>query len=164
MPAANRGKVVYADDLGIYGQCVIIDHGLGLQTLYGHLSRIGVKVGDQVQKGQIIGNTGDTGLAGGGPPALRRGGLRRAGEPDRVVGSLLDQEQLQLQTAGGNKAACPGPVKFTLPGTPATASRLSPAPNAPPSNEPVARWSFMGAHVTADIDIFRIWSKVNDIQ
>jgi murein DD-endopeptidase MepM/ murein hydrolase activator NlpD len=65
VPAANRGKVVYADELGIYGQCVVIDHGLGLQTLYGHLSRIGVKVGDEVQKGTIIGNTGDTGLAGG---------------------------------------------------------------------------------------------------
>ena len=65
VPAANTGKVVYADDLGIYGQCVIIDHGLGLQSLYGHLSRIGVKAGDPVQKGQIIGNTGDTGLAGG---------------------------------------------------------------------------------------------------
>ena len=57
--------MVYADDLGIYGQCVIIDHGLGLQSLYGHLSRISVKPGDPVQKGQIIGNTGDTGLAGG---------------------------------------------------------------------------------------------------
>jgi murein DD-endopeptidase MepM/ murein hydrolase activator NlpD len=65
VPAANRGKVVFADDLGIYGQCIIIDHGLGLQTLYGHLSRIDVKDGDQVQKGQIIGATGDTGLAGG---------------------------------------------------------------------------------------------------
>jgi murein DD-endopeptidase MepM/ murein hydrolase activator NlpD len=65
VPAANDGKVVYADDLGIYGQCVIIDHGLGLQTLYGHLSRIGVKVGDQVKKGDVIGTTGDTGLAGG---------------------------------------------------------------------------------------------------
>ena len=65
VPAANRGQVVYADDLGIYGQCVIMDHGLGLQSLYGHLSRIGVKVGDRVQKGQIIGTTGDTGLAGG---------------------------------------------------------------------------------------------------
>jgi len=63
--AANNGKVVYADDLGIYGQCVIIDHGLGLQTLYGHLSRIGVKVGDEVKKGQSIGNSGDTGMAGG---------------------------------------------------------------------------------------------------
>jgi len=65
VPAANVGKVVYADDLGIYGQCIIIDHGLGLQTLYGHLSRIGVKVGDKVHKGQIIASTGDTGLAGG---------------------------------------------------------------------------------------------------
>lgn len=65
VPAANRGKVVYADDLGIYGQCVIIDHGLGLQTLYGHLSRIGVNEGDEVKKGDIIGDTGDTGLAGG---------------------------------------------------------------------------------------------------
>jgi hypothetical protein len=65
VPAANRGRVVYADDLGIYGQCVIIDHGLGLQTLYGHLSRIGVKAGEEVHKGEIIGNTGETGLAGG---------------------------------------------------------------------------------------------------
>ncbi|WP_129124565.1 M23 family metallopeptidase [Geomonas oryzae] len=65
VPAANSGKVAWADDLGIYGQCVIIDHGMGLQTLYGHLSRIGVKEGDQVKKGDIIGDTGDTGLAGG---------------------------------------------------------------------------------------------------
>lgn len=65
VPAANAGSVVFADDLGIYGNCVIIDHGLGLQTLYAHLSQIGVKVGDTVSKGQIIGHTGATGLAGG---------------------------------------------------------------------------------------------------
>jgi len=65
VPAANAGKVVYAADLGIYGQCVIIDHGLGLQTLYGHLSQIDVKVGDTLSKGQIIGRTGTSGLAGG---------------------------------------------------------------------------------------------------
>jgi len=65
VPAANRGTVVFAGDFGIYGQCVIIDHGLGLQTIYGHLSRIGVKPGDTVAKGQIIGNTGATGMAGG---------------------------------------------------------------------------------------------------
>ena len=65
VPAANRGKVVHADDLGIYGQCVIIDHGLGLQTLYGHLSRMAVKAGENVEKGQIIGNTGTTGMAVG---------------------------------------------------------------------------------------------------
>lgn len=65
VPAANRGKVVFTGDLGIYGQCIIIDHGLGLQTIYGHLSQIRVKQGDNVESGQIIGNTGATGMAGG---------------------------------------------------------------------------------------------------
>ena len=65
VPAANRGKVVFAGNFGIYGQCIIIDHGLALQSLYGHLSRIGVKPGDNVEKGQIIGSTGTTGMAGG---------------------------------------------------------------------------------------------------
>lgn len=63
--AANDGKVVFAGTRGIYGQCVIIDHGLGLQTLYGHMSLIGVKVGETVKKGQVIGRTGMTGMAGG---------------------------------------------------------------------------------------------------
>jgi murein DD-endopeptidase MepM/ murein hydrolase activator NlpD len=63
--AANAGKVVFADFLGIYGNCVIIDHGLGVQSLYAHLSMIGVKNGDTVTKGQEIGRTGSTGLAGG---------------------------------------------------------------------------------------------------
>ena len=63
--AANAGRVVYADDLGIYGGCVLIDHGLGLATLYGHLSRIDAKVGDEVAKGETLGRSGSTGLAGG---------------------------------------------------------------------------------------------------
>jgi murein DD-endopeptidase MepM/ murein hydrolase activator NlpD len=63
--AANRGKVVYADELGIYGNCVIIDHGMGVQSLYGHLSSIGVKAGDMVDKEQELGKSGMTGLAGG---------------------------------------------------------------------------------------------------
>jgi murein DD-endopeptidase MepM/ murein hydrolase activator NlpD len=63
--AANRGKVVWADYLGIYGNCIIIDHGMGLQSLYGHLSQIGVKVGDMVELGQQIGRSGSTGMAGG---------------------------------------------------------------------------------------------------
>src|SRR5688572_4034588 len=63
--AAQRGTVVHADDLGIYGNCVILDHRLGVQSLYGHLSSIGVRVGDKVEKGQEIGRSGQTGLAGG---------------------------------------------------------------------------------------------------
>jgi murein DD-endopeptidase MepM/ murein hydrolase activator NlpD len=63
--AAERGVVVHASDLGIYGNCVIIDHGLGVQSLYGHLSSIGVKVGDKIEKGAEIGRSGMTGLAGG---------------------------------------------------------------------------------------------------
>ncbi|MFL6351911.1 MAG: peptidoglycan DD-metalloendopeptidase family protein [Bryobacteraceae bacterium] len=63
--AANSGKVIYADRLGIYGNCVILDHGYTLQTLYGHMSKIGVKVGDTIQKGQQIGVSGLTGMAFG---------------------------------------------------------------------------------------------------
>lgn len=63
--AANSGTVAFAGDLGIYGNTVIIDHGLGLFSLYGHLSTIDVKTGDAVAKRQIIGKTGETGLAAG---------------------------------------------------------------------------------------------------
>ena len=63
--AANRGKVLYAAPLGIYGNCVIIDHGMGVQSLYGHLSSFAVKAGDTVEKEQQIGISGETGLAGG---------------------------------------------------------------------------------------------------
>jgi len=63
--AANRAIVLYAADLGIYGNCVILDHGLGVQSLYGHLSSIDVKPGDTVEKGQTLGRSGMTGLAAG---------------------------------------------------------------------------------------------------
>jgi murein DD-endopeptidase MepM/ murein hydrolase activator NlpD len=63
--AANSGTVAFTGDLGIYGNTVIVDHGLGLFTLYGHLSSIDVKAGDAVAKRQILGKTGETGLAGG---------------------------------------------------------------------------------------------------
>ncbi|MFP4071571.1 MAG: M23 family metallopeptidase [Desulfovibrionales bacterium] len=65
VPAANNGRVVFADNLGIYGQTVIVDHGFGLQTLYSHLSEFNASVGDTVQKGQTIGRTGETGMAFG---------------------------------------------------------------------------------------------------
>jgi len=63
--AANSGKVAFTGDLGIYGNTVILDHGLGLFTLYSHLSSIEVKVGDPVAQRQILGKTGETGLAAG---------------------------------------------------------------------------------------------------
>lgn len=63
--ASAAGKVVFADDLGIYGNTVIVDHGIGVFTLYGHLSSLAVAQGDNVQMGGVIGRSGDTGLAGG---------------------------------------------------------------------------------------------------
>ncbi len=63
--AANSGIVAFTGDLGIYGNTVIIDHGLGLFTLYSHLSSIDVKVGEAIKQHQIIGKTGETGLAAG---------------------------------------------------------------------------------------------------
>jgi murein DD-endopeptidase MepM/ murein hydrolase activator NlpD len=65
VPASNDGKVIWAQDLGIYGNCIVIDHGYGLQSVYGHLSEFLVKKGDLVKKGQTIAKTGSTGLAGG---------------------------------------------------------------------------------------------------
>ncbi len=65
IPAAADGEVVWADYLGIYGLCVVIDHGLGLQTLYAHMSQLDAHVGDLVVAGQILGRSGATGMAGG---------------------------------------------------------------------------------------------------
>ncbi len=65
VPAANSGVVSFVGDLGIYGQTVIVDHGLSLFSLYGHLSEISVTQGEVVAQGDPIGRTGETGLAGG---------------------------------------------------------------------------------------------------
>ncbi|RLA79040.1 MAG: M23 family peptidase [Deltaproteobacteria bacterium] len=65
VPASNRGRVIYTGPMGIYGNVVILDHGLGLASLYAHLSHCTVKEGEEVKKGQVIGYTDTTGLAGG---------------------------------------------------------------------------------------------------
>lgn len=65
VPAANGGKVVLADNVGIYGKTVMLDHGFGLFSMYAHLSHIGVSQGQSVSRGDIIGKTGTSGLAGG---------------------------------------------------------------------------------------------------
>lgn len=65
VPASNRGVIALARYFGIYGNAVIIDHGYGLMSLYGHLSSIAVHEGQQVERGQELGRSGQTGLAGG---------------------------------------------------------------------------------------------------
>lgn len=65
IPAANRGRVAFTGDLGIYGLTVVIDHGFGLFSLYAHMSGISVVKGDIVEKGDVLGHTGATGLAVG---------------------------------------------------------------------------------------------------
>ncbi len=60
---SNSGTVVYAEENGIYGNMPMIDHGLGLYSLYGHCSQMLVKVGDKVNAGDVIAKTGKTGLA-----------------------------------------------------------------------------------------------------
>ncbi len=65
IPAGGAGVVLFADYLGIYGKTVIIDHGFGLSSLYAHMSRIEVENQQRVKRGEIIGRTGKTGLAGG---------------------------------------------------------------------------------------------------
>jgi murein DD-endopeptidase MepM/ murein hydrolase activator NlpD len=65
VPAANNGRVALAEYLGIYGKTVLLDHGFGLLSMYGHLSRIEVEKDQVVSNGDVIGYTGMTGLAGG---------------------------------------------------------------------------------------------------
>ena len=103
--AANDGTVLHASWLGIYGNCVIIDHGLGVQSLYGHLSSFDVKVGDTVTSGQTIGRSGMTGLAGGDHLhfTMLVGGAD--GESGRVVGSTLDRGSGRAKAARSR----PGP-------------------------------------------------------
>jgi hypothetical protein len=63
--AANNGRVIFAENLGIYGMTVVLDHGQGLASTYSHLSSISVQVGQEVKKGEVVGVSGQTGLAGG---------------------------------------------------------------------------------------------------
>jgi murein DD-endopeptidase MepM/ murein hydrolase activator NlpD len=65
VPAANSGRVIFTGPLGIYGNTVLIDHGCGLFSMYSHLSQIETEVKKEVKKGETLGRTGSTGLAGG---------------------------------------------------------------------------------------------------
>jgi murein DD-endopeptidase MepM/ murein hydrolase activator NlpD len=63
--ATQRGRVVLAEPLYFSGNTVVLDHGLGLYTLYGHLDSIDVAVGDLVEAGALLGNVGATGRVTG---------------------------------------------------------------------------------------------------
>lgn len=76
--AMAKGEVIFAGARGGYGNCVILNHGNGLQTLYGHLSKIIVNAGQKIEIGQQIGNIGSTGRSTG--PHLHYE-VRRNGQP-----------------------------------------------------------------------------------
>ncbi|MDR1344542.1 MAG: M23 family metallopeptidase [Tannerellaceae bacterium] len=63
--ATGNGVIVFSGWKQNYGNCITIDHGFGYQTLYGHMSKMNVRVGQKVTRGEIIGHVGDTGLSTG---------------------------------------------------------------------------------------------------
>ena len=65
MLACEDGTVISAGYMGGLGNCIVIDHGNNLQTVYGHLSEIKVKEDQKVVRGQYIGNVGSTGNSTG---------------------------------------------------------------------------------------------------
>jgi murein DD-endopeptidase MepM/ murein hydrolase activator NlpD len=117
--AANDGRVVYAADLGIYGNCIVVDHGYALQSIYGHLRQIDVKVGDMVKKGQKMGIAGQTGLAGGvhvhfsmqvdGVQVNPREWWDEHWIKDRILSKLAPEKIAELSSAAAAPAAATAP-------------------------------------------------------
>jgi murein DD-endopeptidase MepM/ murein hydrolase activator NlpD len=109
--AANSGTVLLAEWLGIYGNCIIVDHGLGVASLYGHLSSIDVAPGERVDRGQTLGRSGMTGLAGGDHLHFT---LLIGGEPVNPVEWwdahwMADRLERKLREAGGTSAPATRP-------------------------------------------------------
>ena len=107
--AGNDGKVLWADYLGIYGNCIILDHGMGVQSLYGHLSSIDVRAGDMVKKDQVMGRSGMTGLAAGDHVHFS---ILMAGHPVNPVEWwdphwIEDRVMRKLREAAGGAAPAP---------------------------------------------------------
>ena len=99
IPASNDGKVVFVGNLFYTGNVVIIDHGMNLFTLYAHLSKFKVKLGDMIQQGQIIGLAGRTGRVSG--PHLHWGVKLHGNNVDGL--SLVEESKKQfLNNVVGN--------------------------------------------------------------
>ena len=98
--ATNRGRVALAKSLFFSGNTVILDHGLGVYSLYAHLSRLDVKKGDTVDNGEVVGLVGATGRVTGPHLhwAIRAQGARI--DPFTLVGMGLRTEE-SAQTASG---------------------------------------------------------------
>jgi murein DD-endopeptidase MepM/ murein hydrolase activator NlpD len=89
--AAQSGRVVLAEELYFPGNTVVVDHGLGIYTFYGHLSEISVKVGDEVKQGALLGKAGATGRVTG--PHLHWGlSVNRARVDPLLILKLLPGE------------------------------------------------------------------------
>lgn len=128
VPAGNNGTVVFADYLGIYGNLVVIDHGLGLQSLYSHLSEISVSVGQNVARGEIIGRTGASGMAVG--DHLHFGILISGLEVSPI--EWLDRKWIRDNITDRLKeAGTPGPQLLE-----AAVERPAPTPAAPQPKQP----------------------------
>jgi murein DD-endopeptidase MepM/ murein hydrolase activator NlpD len=122
--ASNAGKVTFVGNLGIYGNAVLLDHGLGLSSLYAHLSSASVTQGQDVTKGQEIGRTGDTGLAGG--DHLHFSILLRGHHIDPV--EWWDPKWLQNRIVAQMAAPAPSPVPGAVPAAAVPAPAASNAP------------------------------------
>ena len=104
IPAANSGRVAFAGPLGIYGNTVVLDHGLGLMTLYAHLSSLEVELGLDVKQGHTLGRSGTTGGreptdvgTGGGVRNIAQTGLGSGTVGPDARGKQRCQEPLFLE-------------------------------------------------------------------
>jgi murein DD-endopeptidase MepM/ murein hydrolase activator NlpD len=125
VPAGADGLVVLARDCYMSGKTVLLDHGAGVFSASFHLSRIGVEVGQQVDKGQVIGLVGSTGRSTG--PHLHWG--------IKVDGLWVDpRSALRLDFTRGDAAGATGPVTSTATeiATPAPPPMPLPPPTEPP--------------------------------
>jgi murein DD-endopeptidase MepM/ murein hydrolase activator NlpD len=125
--AANDGVVALAEFFGIYGNTVVIDHGYGLMSLYGHLSSFGVNKGDAVKRGQAIGNSGATGLAGGDHLHFSMLYQDVQVDPREWWDPHWIQDRLAAKLAQFGNGAGPGKMAAATPGAaPASASPAAP--------------------------------------